>query len=303
MKKSTNKLKSSWQQAEQEALGNKLMTEPFKEEQGKQELGGELLLAVTRTQESCRVFLENLSSKEKTRNIPVWFSMGKDSLCVVQKLKEWGFNPVLFWYCVFPDLDFQSASLDFYETFFDTKIHRLLGPSIYKFHWAGTYMTHDYLPVLNNLNSPNLDFTDLQDYVIEDYQKDMNLMSYNAIGLRAADSFNRRKVFEKFGYFNHNLQKAYPIIEYKIDDIKDTLLKNNISLPIDYRIWGRTFDGMHYYFLKGLKDNFPQDYEKVLFYCPLAEMEILRIEHYFPNDKSFRPQKSSIDRWKNFKIL
>lgn len=300
--KSLKNKKITWQQEEQELQVKPLMIEGLQEEQGKQEQGVELQRAAT--SEQCRVFLENLSKKEKTRNIPVWFSMGKDSLCVYQKLKEWGFNPILFWYCVFPDLEFQSKSLDFYEKYFDTKIHRLLGPSIYKFHWAGTYMPFDYMPLLDKLNCPNIDFTDLQNYVIEDYQKEMNLMSYNAVGLRAADSFNRRKVFEKFGYFNHNLKKVYPIIEFKIDDVKHCLRESNIPLPIDYKIWGRTYDGMHYYFLKGLKENFPEDYKKVLYYCPLVEMEFLRIEHHFKDDiKRFSPLKSHINRWSEFKII
>lgn len=48
------------------------------------------------------------------------------------------------------------------------------------------------------------------------------------------------------------------------------------QLPVDYKLFGRTFDGIDYRFLKPIKENFPRDYEKIITWFPLAELELFR---------------------------
>jgi hypothetical protein len=56
------------------------------------------------------------------------------------------------------------------------------------------------------------------------------------------------------------------------------MIEHKCKLPIDYHLFGRSFDGMDYRFLKPIKDNFPKDFEKILEWFPLADLEIFRAE-------------------------
>ena len=52
--------------------------------------------------------------------------------------------------------------------------------------------------------------------------------------------------------------------------------ESGVKLPVDYRLFGRTFDGLDYRFLKPLKEAYPDDYQKVLDWYPFADLEIAR---------------------------
>ena len=51
-----------------------------------------------------------------------------------------------------------------------------------------------------------------------------------------------------------------------------------LPLPIDYEVWGRSFDGFDVGFLAGLRKHFPADYRKVVDAFPLLECEFYRKE-------------------------
>ena len=52
--------------------------------------------------------------------------------------------------------------------------------------------------------------------------------------------------------------------------------ENNCKVPIDYKIFGRSFDGLVYRFMLPLKKYFPNDYAKIKEYFPLIDLEIER---------------------------
>ena len=62
-----------------------------------------------------------------------------------------------------------------------------------------------------------------------------------------------------------------------VDVVHQRAVPNDL-LPVDYHMFGRTFDGIDYRFLAPLKKNRPADYQKVLDWFPLAEMEVWRYE-------------------------
>jgi hypothetical protein len=61
-------------------------------------------------------------------------------------------------------------------------------------------------------------------------------------------------------------------------DLEAMFRRENVRLPVDYKIWGRTFDGIDLRFLVPLKKHFPRDYQRVLEFFPLADAEIFRWE-------------------------
>ena len=53
---------------------------------------------------------------------------------------------------------------------------------------------------------------------------------------------------------------------------------NDVKLPIDYEMFGKSFDGLDYRFLKPIKERFPEDYAKIKEFFPLIDLEILRYD-------------------------
>ena len=71
---------------------------------------------------------------------------------------------------------------------------------------------------------------------------------------------------------------AHVVHDWKIKDIRRCLEINKVKLPVDYELFGRTFDGLDYRFVRPLRDKLPDDYDQVLKYFPAVEMEFMRYE-------------------------
>ncbi len=60
------------------------------------------------------------------------------------------------------------------------------------------------------------------------------------------------------------------------DELIALLQKHDCKLPVDYKLFGRSFDGIDYRFMVPLKEHYSDDYQKLLDFFPLAELEIMR---------------------------
>ena len=64
-------------------------------------------------------------------------------------------------------------------------------------------------------------------------------------------------------------------------DGRDTfavLKRHGLKLPAEYHMWGRTVGSWDYIYLKAIRDNYPDDYSRVLEWWPLADLQIFRYE-------------------------
>ena len=96
--------------------------------------------------------------------------------------------------------------------------------------------------------------------------------------MRACESFNRRMVFKKQGAINHKEKKISLIADWTKADVENYLKENKIPISDDYKIWNRSFDGLKYQFLFGVKENYPDDYERIKEFFPLIDLELRRYE-------------------------
>jgi len=209
------------------------------------------------------------------------FSTGKDSIAAWLQLRKY-FKRIIPYYCyLIPNLEFVEKSLAYYEDFFGCHIYRLPHKTFYR--WLNEFMFQPPKNVLT-IEAANLPFEDqYNDIVIGDiirYCEQLPKSAYVANGVRMADSPMRRISIKTHGAINHNQKRFFPVYDWKKADLIAAFDVSGVKLPVDYHIWGRTFDGIDYRFLKPLKDNFPKDYEKVLEWFPLAELEIARREGF-----------------------
>jgi hypothetical protein len=99
-----------------------------------------------------------------------------------------------------------------------------------------------------------------------------------ADGVRAADSPMRRIAIKTHGSISLNLGRYHPVWDWLKADLVACFKKHSVHLPEDYKLFGRTFDGLDLRFLLPLKKNRPGDYRKILEWFPLADLEVFRWE-------------------------
>lgn len=204
------------------------------------------------------------------------FSTGKDA--IASWLAIWDhFDEVVPYYLyLVPDLEFVEESLSYYERFFGVKITRLPHPSLHRWLNNFVFQTPENCLCIEQARLPDFDYIHVQQAMTKIHKLPSDTLV--ADGVRAADSPMRRVAISTHGSISYNQLKYHPIWDWRKKDLIDCFNKHKVKLPIDYKIFGRSFDGLDLRFLMPLKKHLPNDYKKILDWFPLAELEIFRYE-------------------------
>ncbi len=204
------------------------------------------------------------------------FSCGKDSIAAWLQMRKY-FKRIVPYYCyTVPNLEFVGKSLSYYEDFFGCHIYRLPHRSLYRLLRGMVFQSPPHVTKIESLNIPGDEY---DDYMIGEIIRQSECLpagAYVGTGVRMADSPMRRIGIKTHGAVNHNQKKFYPVYDWKKADLIAAIDGAGVKLPVDYKLFGRTFDGIDYRFLKPIKDNYPQDYERIITWYPLAELELFR---------------------------
>ena len=85
-------------------------------------------------------------------------------------------------------------------------------------------------------------------------------------------------MFVRTGAINWKEKKFYSNWDWTKEALIAEMRKAGVKLPVDYWIFGRSFDGLDYRFIAPVKRHFPEDYGKLLEYYPLMDSELMRAE-------------------------
>lgn len=205
------------------------------------------------------------------------FSCGKDSIATWIAMHKHKIPVLPVYFYTVPGLRIVQESIDYFENYFGQEIPQYPHPSLYRMLEANVYQTPERLKVLDNAQLPVPDLT----LIWEEIKSDYGLPgTYVADGVRAADSIVRRASLTKHGVIKKHSKKVSPIADWLKAEVMQCLEDNNVKLPVDYKLWGRSLDGLDARFMKPLKEHYPDDYERVAEYFPLIELDLLRGETY-----------------------
>jgi len=205
------------------------------------------------------------------------FSLGKDSIGAWFRLKKYFKKIHLFYFYLVPDLEFVDRSIKYYEDCFETEIALLPSPSLYRMLNNLVFQAPENCHLIEEAQLQEFDY----DGIVNQWKRDVGLdeSTFVAHGTRANDSIMRRTALKKWGSLNPKRRTFLPIYDWNKDRLKQCLRDNRIKLPVDYEMFGRSFDGIDYRFLQPIKDKFPRDYARILEFFPLAELELKRREY------------------------
>jgi hypothetical protein len=176
-----------------------------------------------------------------------------------------------------PDLEFVERSLAYYEKFFGFRIARYPHPSLYRMLNNRVFQAPENCATIEAAKLPNFTYPDIYRIVREKHG--LPDSAYCASGVRAVDSPYRMIAIKRYGPVNHKAKQFYPIWDWNMERLLSEIEPSGVRLPIDYRLFGRSFDGIDYRFLAPIKSHFPRDYQQILNYFPLAELELMRREY------------------------
>ncbi len=206
------------------------------------------------------------------------FSTGKDAIGAALALRRSDFEVRAVYMYPIPGLEFVEESLDYYERslFGGQRIIRLPHPSLVRKLNGLVFQPPERCRAIEDSELPEYDQEDLNAAAISQLGwSDDDTMT--AMGVRAADSPQRYMHFKRGGV-NVAGRRFYPIFDWRKAELVDAISRSGVKLPVDYELFGRTFDGIDLRFLLPLRTHRPADYRRVLEWFPLAELEVYRCE-------------------------
>ena len=240
-------------------------------------------LEYTTSEELC------LGMIEETDTCLLAFSTGKDSIGAWLQLRKYFTNIIPYYKYVIPGLSFVEDSLKYYEDFFGTHIYRVPHPNLYRIRQNLTFQPpYRMREISENLWVEPNSYDDTAIGQMFRYNMDLPDNVYAAVGVRMADSPYRRMAVLTHGAINHNKKSFYPVYDWNKAKLLEAIDEAGVKLPVDYTLFGRTFDGLDYRFMKPIRENFPDDYERILRYFPFADLEIARWDGFDDKIKNRR---------------
>jgi len=213
---------------------------------------------------------------DETDTVLMSFSCGKDSIAAWLTIRPHFKRIVPFYLWTVPGLGFVEDSLKYYEDYFGCHILRVPHPSFWRMMNNFVWQSPERCQVIEAAGVPSFSYDDLNRIIIA--QLGLPEETFICSGVRAVDSPNRWASMKQHGPITWNRRYFYPVWDMRKDELIRLLERHHIKLPVDYALFGRSFDGIDYRFLKPLREYYPVDFERILEWYPMAALEIMRYE-------------------------
>lgn len=203
-----------------------------------------------------------------TDEVIVSFSMGKDSIVVLDLAMKYFKKVHAFYMYMVPDLEFQERALKKYEQIYNIKIERVPHFETSEFYRYGSFREADYFV-------PKVTINDVYEHV-----RDLFGCHWIAGGERKADSIFRNGMINKSTSLDVKRGRMYPLAYWKKADVLRYIKLNKCYMPRFYKELGFSLHSLAGKELYQLKQFYPDDYKRVLKFFPEAQAGVLQYEAY-----------------------
>lgn len=205
---------------------------------------------------------------QATDEVIVSFSMGKDSLVVLDLAKKYFKKVHVFYMYMVPGLEFQEKALRQYEKIYNIEIKRVPHFEDSEFYRYGSFRDPDYTVPIITIND-----------VYESMRQEFGCYWITG-GERKADSIFRNGMVNKSTSLDVKRGRMYPLAYWKKKDVFDYMKFHKLYWPSFYKELGFSLHSLQGKELSRLKQVYPEDYQRVLQYFPEAEAGVLKYETY-----------------------
>jgi hypothetical protein len=219
-------------------------------------------------------FLSKVETLKDKVNV-LHFSTGADSVACYLRLREHGIDPILVYHYFLKDLPMVKNYLDYFSKKFSARIYQI--PSTL---WAEHIDNALYQKPIkarekfrNNIASCGYEaYTkDACDAIIRDTLGGDVVFH---LGLRYTDGIWRFQHLQQHGVIFKD--KFYPVASFQIRDIQDILEKHDCFLPLEYKLWGISWEAPRAWNINLIKEHCPETYRRIAEIFPMARLEGVR---------------------------
>lgn len=208
-----------------------------------------------------------------TDSVIVGFSGGKDSAVTLDLCFRYFKNVRVYFMYLVRGLEFQEATLRYYEKRYDTEILRLPHFMLSEFLKYGTYRIPDFnVPVVNTKET-------------YDYIRKQTGIYWIAAGERIADSIVRRAMIKHSGSIDTKRGRIYPLANWNKKQVLDYVAWRKLPLSLENKVLGFSFRDLSGESMAQIKAHFPNDYEKIRRDFPLVEASIIQYQMQKENEE------------------
>jgi 3'-phosphoadenosine 5'-phosphosulfate sulfotransferase (PAPS reductase)/FAD synthetase len=196
--------------------------------------------------------VQQINETLKDEPIIVMFSTGKDSIVMCDLLVKGYSGKMEFVFLYFvPGLEIKQRIIEHYEKRWNVKIHQ-----------------QPHFTPLSLKTGKKYKMGDIEHGLRTKFD-----ISYIAQGIRRDESLARRGMLKHLPYgIDEKYKKLYPIADFSAKDVMSYVKLNRLPLPVEYSHgWKHDFSVPDVYGLVYLKNNFPNDYKKVITEFPDLE--------------------------------
>lgn len=203
-----------------------------------------------------------------TDSVIVGFSGGKDSIVTLDLCFRYFKRVVPFFMYLVPGLEFQEKMLRWYENKYNTEIIRVPHFEVSEFLKYGSFTLYDH----------DIDIVGITD--IYEYIRQQSGIHWIAAGERCADSIVRNAMIKQSGSIDYKRGRFYPIAYWKKNDVMQYIKHKKLYLSPEQKKLGFSFRSLAGSELAVIKENYPEDYKKILKIYPFAEAGVVRYQTY-----------------------
>lgn len=208
-----------------------------------------------------------------TDSVLVAFSMGKDSIAVLDLCFKYFKNVQPFFMYMVPGLKFQEEALSKYEHHYKTEIIRVPHFETADFYRFGSFRDPDY-------SVPHVKIKSIYDYL-----RSKTGIYWIAGGEKINDSIVRRAMLKHSGSIDEQRGRFYPVMYWTDKDVKQYIKMHGLLYPKFNRELGFSFHSLGGKELSAIKRIYPQDYQRILKFFPEAAAGVLQYETYKRGDE------------------
>lgn len=199
------------------------------------------------------------SVSEKTNRALLFYSAGKDSIALLDLMYP-HFDEII---CVFMYFVKDLEHVDNYLNWTKSKYPKVKIVQVP--HWNLTYILKSGMYCVQN---PKIKLMKLAD--IDKSMKIMTGVNYSFLGMKKADSLNRRLMLN--GYYNgQNKGLVYPLQDWTNKDVLAYMKAKGLPQPVRYSSKSSGGVGFNLDCFLFLRERYPDDLNKILQAFPMSE--------------------------------
>ncbi len=176
-------------------------------------------------------------------------------------------------------LPYLARTVKYYEDFFGQRIYHIPHTSFYTSMAGKTYQPPERFDGAEELNKlgyfPILSHHEYNDWIRE---RCGLKHAWVATGIRMMDNLQRRTAIKKHGSVHPNHKTFYPVWDYSIEQVRQSITGAGIKLSEDYQWFSRSMGGIDARFATPLRDHSPEDWAVLKHWYPLIDLDIFRLE-------------------------